>query len=257
LYQPFELIFFWGKMRMRVWDIDPGFLNDKSLLGEHREIHAVYTILTKGKKGYARHPETLRWTDHLNALILRHKLVAGEMALRYFNHQSPLPRLSLPISWPDTLIDTPGRQFDLLADKYKSRPQGRIPLPDNCQTLWAAHKYSTLARDPALYKSLGRQVAQNRIAFDDLAATLTHTLRHVPQLGRLNNALLHMWGYIQNKPVPEPGTLPNGELLEHLKQSAIKENISYLMKSTALGELAFWCTCNYQKGDNHGKPAYA
>lgn len=44
---------------MRVWDIDPGYLNDKSLLGEHREIHAVHVILTQGKKGYARHPETL------------------------------------------------------------------------------------------------------------------------------------------------------------------------------------------------------
>jgi len=27
---------------MRIWDIDPGFLNAQSLLGEHRELHGIY-----------------------------------------------------------------------------------------------------------------------------------------------------------------------------------------------------------------------
>jgi hypothetical protein len=45
---------------MRVWDIHPGFLNRQSLLGEHREIHAIHTIVSRQKKGYSRHPETLR-----------------------------------------------------------------------------------------------------------------------------------------------------------------------------------------------------
>ncbi|MDD4764978.1 MAG: pyrimidine dimer DNA glycosylase/endonuclease V, partial [Atribacterota bacterium] len=28
---------------MRVWDVHPGYLSDKSLLGEHVEIHALFS----------------------------------------------------------------------------------------------------------------------------------------------------------------------------------------------------------------------
>ena len=102
---------------MRVWDIDPGFLNHKSLLGEHREIHAIYTILTEDKKGYARHPETRRWKDHLNALIVRHDLVVCEMTLRGFKHKSPMASDTFAVSWPGILIDPPDRQFSILKKK--------------------------------------------------------------------------------------------------------------------------------------------
>jgi hypothetical protein len=34
---------------MRVWDADPGYLNRQSLLGEHREIHAILSIVTKDR----------------------------------------------------------------------------------------------------------------------------------------------------------------------------------------------------------------
>jgi hypothetical protein len=46
---------------MRVSDMKPGSLNRHSLLGEHRDIHAMVSILTHGTKGSARHPETRRW----------------------------------------------------------------------------------------------------------------------------------------------------------------------------------------------------
>lgn len=32
-------------MLMRVWDLSPGHLNDRSLLGEHRELHGIVSIL--------------------------------------------------------------------------------------------------------------------------------------------------------------------------------------------------------------------
>ncbi len=60
---------------MRVWDVNPGYLNRQSLLAEHREIHAVFVVITAGKKGYSRHPETLRWYDKLAALKQRHDLL--------------------------------------------------------------------------------------------------------------------------------------------------------------------------------------
>jgi len=30
---------------MRLWDINPGYLNRQSLLGEHRELHGIVSIL--------------------------------------------------------------------------------------------------------------------------------------------------------------------------------------------------------------------
>ena len=35
---------------MRVWDISPKILCQKHLIAEHRELHAVYSIILKNKK---------------------------------------------------------------------------------------------------------------------------------------------------------------------------------------------------------------
>jgi hypothetical protein len=75
---------------LRVWDIPPDKLCRQHLLGEHRELHAIWSILTQGKKGYARHPETLRWRGKLKALFLRHDSLVGEMIKRGYAHGSPL-----------------------------------------------------------------------------------------------------------------------------------------------------------------------
>lgn len=77
---------------MRVWDVKPGILCRNHLLGEHRELHAIWSILTKRKKGYSRHPETLRWKGKLKALYLRHGSLVKEMAKRGYAHRSPLDR---------------------------------------------------------------------------------------------------------------------------------------------------------------------
>src|SRR6516225_12082778 len=58
--------------KMRIWDVDPALLCRQHLLGEHRELHAVWTILTTDSAGYRRHPETLRWEGRLGALARRH-----------------------------------------------------------------------------------------------------------------------------------------------------------------------------------------
>ncbi|MBU4176377.1 MAG: pyrimidine dimer DNA glycosylase/endonuclease V [Desulfurivibrionaceae bacterium] len=132
---------------MRVWDIHPGFLNRQSLLGEHREIHAIHTVLSQHKKGYSRHPETLRWQDHLPALWFRHEQVVAEMRLRGFNHFSPLPATRTEIIWPSVFIDAPERQFSLLAGKYAHKEQGRIPLPANAEELLRAQALSLASRE--------------------------------------------------------------------------------------------------------------
>lgn len=52
-----------NEQSMRIWDIAPKFLCQKHLLGEHRELHAIWNILTiyRGQGGYSKHPETKRW----------------------------------------------------------------------------------------------------------------------------------------------------------------------------------------------------
>lgn len=136
---------------MRVWDIHPGFLNSQSLLGEHREIHAIHTVLTKNKKGYSRHPETLRWRDHLAALWVRHEEVVAEMRLRGFNHFSPLPAPRTKIIWPPVFIDAPARQFELLAEKYATKEQGRVPLPASVEELLASHAHALTSRERLVF----------------------------------------------------------------------------------------------------------
>lgn len=93
---------------MRIWDLPPKKLCRAHLLGEHRELHAIWSVITKGKKGYACHPETLRWRGKLKALYGRHEALVREMTGRGYRHRSPLPawqakglgRQSVYVDWP-------------------------------------------------------------------------------------------------------------------------------------------------------------
>jgi hypothetical protein len=103
---------------MRIWDIPPEKLCRQHLLGEHRELHAIWVILTQGKKGYSRHPETLRWKGKLRALYLRHEKLVCEMARRGYRHQTDLsqkaPRGSVR---QRQYVDSPREQVRILKNK--------------------------------------------------------------------------------------------------------------------------------------------
>ena len=79
---------------MRIWDIHPKYLCRKHLLAEHRELHGLWNILTKhkGKGGYSRHPETLRWVGKQKALYLRHEALIKEFFHRGYKHHTPLDK---------------------------------------------------------------------------------------------------------------------------------------------------------------------
>jgi Pyrimidine dimer DNA glycosylase len=103
---------------MRIWDVDPARLCRGHLLGEHREIHAVWTILTESRSGYARHPEVRRWDGKLAALFVRHEAVAAEMARRGYGHSSPLdPGLATGADRQDEQLASTAEQLALLAAK--------------------------------------------------------------------------------------------------------------------------------------------
>jgi hypothetical protein len=103
---------------MRIWDLAPSRLCRAHLLGEHRELHAIWTVITQGRAGYARHPETMRWRGRLRALFARHERLVEEMARRGYAHRSPLDRRRARGSArQDAFVDPPRRQVRLLRAK--------------------------------------------------------------------------------------------------------------------------------------------
>lgn len=230
---------------MRVWDIHPGYLNRQSLLGEHRELHGIVSIARNHKKGYSSHPETLRWIGYGWALSRRHKLIVAEMVLRGYQHHSPVKLRSNNGVWPDSWIDPPAKQMQILTEKYKDKSPGRIPIPSNCQQLWAQHKYSVMARDLDVYKEIGQQLSSvnvkcRRGTMEALSERLALMLCQPADPQRLRNALLHMWGYISdyadsNKRAID--TWSNRVLLKKIQHYAKINGVEYLLHSTALSEL--------------------
>jgi hypothetical protein len=236
---------------VRVWDVNPGYLNRQSILGEHRELHAIVSIIKHNKKGYSRHPETLRWQGFGWALNQRHKLLKAEMNLRGYVDRTPVLLKTQKNKWPEVFVDLPANQLSILAGKYKNKEQGRIPLPRNVQQLWAQHKYSVMARDNAEYKYLGGWVASRKTGkgIFDLYPELVSLLRCPPSEGNLRNTIQHMWGYVSayallsGKAIERKTTLG---LLMQIQSLVFLHDIVYLKESTALGELQAWmCAANH------------
>jgi len=103
---------------MRIWDLPPECLCRQHLLGEHRELHALWSILMQGKPGFANHPETRRWRGKRKALFLRHDQLVAEMQRRGYRHRSPLPAaLATGATVQTEYVDTPEEQRRLLREK--------------------------------------------------------------------------------------------------------------------------------------------
>jgi hypothetical protein len=228
---------------MRIWDLAAGYLNRGSLLGEHRELHGIHSILANGKTGYARHPETLRWASAVSGLAVRHRQLAAEMRLRGYMDRTPLTSNTSRAQWPKSFVTSPDEQLTLLRKKYVGKEKGRIRLPRNAQELWAQHKYSVMARSPRTYQAIGRAVARMRAdtAYATLLDELTSILREAPSQGRLLNAVEHMWGYVRDHAtaadIQNARTSP-AHLLVRTQRLALRHRQRFLLSSTALSELA-------------------
>ena len=92
---------------MRMWgSINPKFLCNRHLLGEHVEMHMFVGTINKGIsiEGYIRN--NLVNPSYIEA---RHKELSDEMIRRGMNHNSILPKLNLnnvPSGWRQYPIDT-------------------------------------------------------------------------------------------------------------------------------------------------------
>ena len=232
---------------MRIWDVSPGYLSRQRLLGEHRELHGLASILEHGKAGYSHHPETKRWVGALSGLIVRHEALAAEMQLRGYVDRTPLlPSTDRP-RWPTTFITPPVEQFELLRLKYREDERGRIPLPVNAQELWAHHKYSVMARDPERYRAIGRRVAAMRRGANigPLCEDLVRILQESIAVARAVNAVEHMWGHVaKHATVSERAAA--GASAESMWRTtwtlAQRVDERYLLHSTALSDLRLLVT---------------
>jgi len=77
-----------------MWQVDPAIMCRQHLLGEHRELHALYGCLRENISldGYLKYGLL-----QLDSLWRRHDDLVWEMEARGYNHKSPLPdRSSLP-----------------------------------------------------------------------------------------------------------------------------------------------------------------
>lgn len=221
---------------MRIWDVNPGYLNRQSLLGEHRELHGIVSIIKNNKKGYSKHPETLRWLGYGWALKQRHKLLVAEMNLRGYVDKSPVLLRSKPGVWPECYIDSPVKQFSILKEKYKTLEVGRIPLPKNAQQFWAQHKYSVMARDLNAYKNIEKRVASKSGSKElpEVAIETFILLQNAPEQRLIENTLLHMWGYVSNySPI-------SGKELDSLKMKTL---LNEIQKLSLLNNIKYWLCC--------------
>lgn len=103
---------------MRIWDIPPKKLCRQHLLGEHRELHAIWSIHVNNKKGYSLHPETIRWKGKLRALYIIHEEIVKEMKERGYNHNSPLEeKLAIGDDEQRVFVETVEEQMKILTSK--------------------------------------------------------------------------------------------------------------------------------------------
>jgi len=242
---------------VRVWDIHPGYLSRPNLLGQHAEIHALYSIITGGKKGYAKHPETRRWQGRPNGLKRVHDLTVLEMALRGFNHSSPCGGEPSSKWDPEALraeengpeyVDEPLRQFAILEQKNREKERaGRIPLPKDGFTYWAHHKYSVMARGYNHYKDIQAYLRPlDSCPLQDageLIEIIANVMARPVDTAALANVVDHIWGYFKREaqwPEKEiylnrqPEDLPS--LIRYFYNLAVKYKRDYLLHSTIFAD---------------------
>jgi hypothetical protein len=103
---------------MRIWDVPVDQLCRNHLLGEHRELHAVWSIITLEKRGYSAHPETRRWVGKLGALYRRHEQEVREITRRGWRHESPLDEgLAAGLTRQDTFVTPEREQRRILTER--------------------------------------------------------------------------------------------------------------------------------------------
>ena len=78
----------------------------------------MWAIIIGGKRGFSKHPETMRWRGRLRALYDRHESLVAEMTRRGYKHGTPLDESQATGSAvQDVFVDSPSEQIRLLRER--------------------------------------------------------------------------------------------------------------------------------------------
>jgi hypothetical protein len=227
------------KSAHQLYEYDPGYLTGAALEEQLELLH--YCLINTS--GIYLDEDLRNWTGHTDALTVQLNLLQAERAFRTADLPEYLQTSGDSIVWPHQLPQTLIMQFARLADSKAgdSPTPPRLNKPRNEQSLWAQHKYSILARNQTLYLSLGPMVARQQLEFDDLLGELSYCKRIPPLAAGLRNAVGHLWGYVAKWSTLVPTTTNLYSLMLEIQNLAIQHHVAYLLQSTALVELAYWC----------------
>lgn len=220
----------------QIWDLDAGFLDDELLTEQMRLLSGLINDQVSREKRLPKH-----WIGHEEALVVRLNQLIAEMRLRDIATPEYQPTSQGTIIWPVRFHEPLVTQLQKLAERQANGARGRIQAPANERELWAIYRYSVMARNHATFLSLGQLVASRQISFDDLLQEVVHIKRAQPYKPDMQNALQQMWGYVSAQSLIRPNEVSTIELLQEVQLLARQTNAEYLLKSTALGELACWC----------------
>ena len=219
------------------WDIDAGYLSTQQL---NELLQFLGSLLGLQQKPPAAGLPP-RWRGHRDALVIRYNQVLAEMQLRSLPVPQPLPQPEEAILWPVSFSTAPSAQLAQIRELNERGQRGRIGAPASEHELWAQYKYSVLARNHEAYRNFGQLVAARAINREELALELVSSARVVPTLGGLRNAVFHMWGYVSSYSRQNPNQCSLMALMLEIQQLAQAHQVTYLLNSTALGELSYWC----------------
>lgn len=119
-------------------------------------------------------------------------------------------------------------------------------LMTSLEQAWAHHKYAVLEKDPAIYQEI-RTLLKNKQDPDPVLfyALIEKAHAQDDQIGRQNNAVLHVWGYFKTLATPKEKAafedkhsrwlhdeIPLGELKRALYDLSMTYAMDYLLKSS-------------------------
>jgi uncharacterized protein YbgA (DUF1722 family) len=220
-----------------LWDIDAGYLTPTQL---NEQLQYLGEVLKEtAAAGSSKLPA--RWRGYRDALVVRYNQLMAEQALRQSGPPTFLAHPEDALLWPVNFEESPNAQLATLRDFNTRGQRGRIGAPNSEHELWAHYKYSMLARNQEVYRHFGQLVATRAIQREELALDLVNSTRVMPTLGGLRNAVFHMWGYVSAHSAHNPNQCDLHTLMREVQQLAQAHKVTYLLNSTALGDLAYWC----------------
>ena len=221
----------------KVFDVDAGLLDDE-LLAEQVRLVSGLVSANRAHKQVSDTP--LSWQGYEDALALKLNQLMEEMRLRGHAVPGNVQVTEEAILWPALDAGALTEQLTFVTARLAQDKRGRIRLPKNDHELWATYKYSVLARNTKAYTVLGQRVASRSIPVNQLWLSMVSASRVMPVRMGIRNSFQHMWGYVSEHSKLSPQTQDLDSLALDIQALAVKHQVSYLMNSTALGELRAW-----------------